>query len=155
MEVLIDNTQLDCELQEMYIISSHWKTDVDFVKDEIRFLKNTLNKYKTGVMDVEQIRITQFQKIVDHEEGKIHEAESKIFEFLELLGPIVNHAKNEFGLDVLGKFNELETDIKSVTNYILLVKRLVFLFLEKIINAKKHYQAALANKKLLPLKYQL
>ncbi|MES2377841.1 MAG: hypothetical protein V4553_14740 [Bacteroidota bacterium] len=155
MELLIDNTQLDCELQEMYMISSHWKTDVDFVKDEIRFLKKTLNKYKTGVTEVEQIRITQFQKIIDHEDVKIHGAESKISEFLELLGPIVNHAKNEFGLEVLEKFNELETVIKSITNYTLLIKRLVFLFLEKIMNAEKTYQAELANKKLLPLKYQL
>jgi len=136
MELLIDNTQLDCELQEMYMVSSHWKTDVDFVKDAIRFLKKTLNRYKTGIEDVQLTQIIQFQKIIEHERVKIREAESKISEFLELMGPIVNHSKNEFGLDVLEKFNELETVIKSITNYILLVKRLVFLFLEKIINAK-------------------
>lgn len=151
MEVLIDNTQLDCELQELYMISSHWKTDIAFVKDEIRFLKNTLNKYKIGIESVQLTRILQFQKIIENERAKILQAEAEICDFLELMGPIINHEKSEFGLDVLEKFNELETAVKSVTNYILLVKRLVFLFLEKIMNAQKTYQATLTNKKLLPL----
>jgi hypothetical protein len=155
MEALLDNTELDCELQEMYMISSHWKTDIGFVKDEVRFLKSTLDKYKTRITGVELTKIIQFQKFVEHEEKKIQDAETKISRFLELMGPIVNHSKSEFGLDLLEKFSELDTAIKSVTNYILLVKRLVFSFIEKMINAKKTYQAAVANKKLLPLKYQL
>ncbi|WP_429380068.1 hypothetical protein [Mucilaginibacter sp. UYCu711] len=155
MELLIDNTQLDCELQEMYMISSHWKTDIEFVKDEIRFMKNMLNKYQTGVEGVDLTKIIQFKKIVEHEGTKVQSAEAKISGFLELMGPIVNHSKKVFGLDLLEKFNELDTAIKSITNYILLVKRLVFLFLEKIINSKKNCQAVFTNKKPLPLKYKL
>lgn len=155
MELLIDNTQLDCELQEMYMISSHWKTDIEFVKDEVRFMKNMLNNYKTSLTGIELTKAIQFQKIVEHEGTKIQDAETKISRFLELMGPIVNHSKNEFGLDLLEKFNELDTAIKSITNYILLVKRLVFIFLEKIINAKKNYQVVFTNKKPLPLKYKL
>jgi hypothetical protein len=147
MEVLIDNTELDCELQEMYMISSHWKTDIGFVKDEIRFLNNTLDKYKTGAADVELTKLTQFQKIIDKEGIKLQDAETNIAEFLGELGPIVNHDKTEFGLDVLEKFNELETTIKSVTNYIILIRRLVFLFLEKEINAKKECSTLLTDTK--------
>jgi hypothetical protein len=131
MEVIIDNAQLDCELQEMYMISSHWKTDVEFVKDETRFLKNMLNKYKTSVEGAELTKIIQFQKIVEHEGTKIQDAETKISGFLKLMGPIVNHSKNEFELDLLEKFNELDTAIKSITNYVSLIKRLVFHFLRK------------------------
>ncbi len=155
MEVLIDNTELDCELQEMYMISSHWKTDIGFVKDEIRFLKSTLDKYKTGAGDVDLTKIIQFQKIIENEGAKLRAAETNITEFLEMFGPIVNHTKGAFGLDVLEKYNHLETTIKSVTNYILLVKRLVFLFLEKIINRKREGLIALKSTKQLPLKYQL
>lgn len=155
MELLIDNTELDCELQEIYMICSHWKTDIDFVKDEIRFLKNTLDKYKTCVIGTQLSKLSQFRKIIEYEAGKVQETETKIFEFLKLMGPIVKDTKNDFGLDVLEKYNKLETNIKSITNYVLLVKRLVFVFIEKMITAKKSYPAVLTNKKPLPLKYQL
>lgn len=155
MELLTDNTQLDCELQEIYMISSHWKTDLDFVKYEMRYLKNTLDKYKTCVIGAPLVKLSQFQKNIEHESAKIQEIETKISEFLNLMNPVVDHSKGEFGLDLLEKYNELETAIKAATKYILSIRRVAFLFLEKIINARKTYPAVFTSKKPLPLKYQL
>ncbi|MCC8424918.1 hypothetical protein [Mucilaginibacter sp. UR6-11] len=155
MELLAHNTQLDCELQEMYIISNHLKTDVTFIEDEIRFLKNTLNKYNIYIANTQLNRIIYFKRIIEQQETGIPLIKNKISGFLKCLGTLVNDSEKEISLDILEKFNTLNTEVKSIADQILSVKHSFFLFLEEITKTRKPHYTSMSFKKPLPLKFQL
>jgi hypothetical protein len=153
MQAVITDPQLDTELQELYIISSHWKSDISFVQDEIRFLKSTLNKYSIDIDRAHLHQIIDFNDIVIQQETTIPTIQTRVTEFIRSIEPIIKDSKKAIGLDTLENFNSLDTEIKAVANYVLKVKNLFFLFIDDVTRIAK--QNSVLSSKKLPLKYSL
>ncbi|MES2810340.1 MAG: hypothetical protein V4619_17025 [Bacteroidota bacterium] len=143
METIIEDTQLDNELQELYIISSHLNSDIEFVRDEIRFLKNALNKYHAYSDNLQTDETARFYKMLDVKDIMLPTLKNAVAAFLKLIRPFITHSKKEIGLEILEKFNELQTEIKHSVEYIKLVKKLVFAFIEDAIRAGRYAETPL------------
>jgi len=137
MEKIAEDAPLDYELQELYIESSHWLSDISFVEDEIRFLKKALNKYLAYTENLQQHETTSFTKILALQHLRVSDAKIKIAEFLKFIEPLILHNKTEIGLDLLEKYASLEMEIRSLSEYVRLVKHLVFSFIEEAIKTGK------------------
>lgn len=138
MEIAVEDNSLDCELQELYIESSHWMSDISFVEDEIRFLKKALTRYMVYTENLQLHEASSFTKILALQDLHISEVKIKIAEFLKFIEPLILHSKKEIGLELLEKYASLEMEIRSLSEYVKLVKNLVFSFIEEAIKTGKY-----------------
>jgi len=142
METKADNAQLDLELQELYIESSHWVSDVDFVEDEIRFLKKALHKYYACTESLQLHEAGKFMKMLDQQHAHIEEIKPHIAGFLKFIEPVITAPVKKVSIDLVEKYIGLQTEIKALSEYVHLVKSLVFAFIEEAIKAEKDTRIA-------------
>ncbi|ELR71979.1 hypothetical protein C900_01974 [Fulvivirga imtechensis AK7] len=49
--------------EELYVLSGHWKSDMDFYSDELNFLSNLLNRYSMWLTENDNIRRVEKVKL--------------------------------------------------------------------------------------------
>jgi hypothetical protein len=133
MKTITENSELDVELQELYILSNHWLSDIQFVEDEMKFLKHVINKYlvtHTGNRVSEEIRI--FNETLEQQESIALCLKNKIFDLLKFIGPLVNGTGGEIGVDLIERFTELETEVKAMFKSVKQLKKSLFVFTEEV-----------------------
>ena len=129
--------QLEYELQELYILSKHWTSDLSFVEDEVKILKDILDKYLSRMGNLQAKEAKNFEKILMQQDAVILDLKNKIQEFLKFVEPYINDAKKEIGLNFIEKFTLLGAEIKSVSEYVKVLKKLLFSFTEDVMRADK------------------
>jgi len=136
MKVITNDPQLDDELQELYLESKHWLSDIHFAEDEIRFLKRVINNYLIpGVANNQLIEIDKFNRELDQQDANILALKNKNTELLKLIGILVNGTDKEIGIGLVEKFAGLETEMKTLFEAVKHIKRSLFLFTEGVMNA--------------------
>ena len=137
MKTIIMDEQLEYELQELYILSKHWTSDLSFVEDEVKILKDILDKYLSRMGNLQAKEAKNFEKILMQQDAVILNLKNKIQEFLKFVEPYINDAKKEIGLNFIEKFTLLGAEIKSVSEYVKVLKKLLFSFTEDVMRADK------------------
>jgi hypothetical protein len=138
MKKIVKDPQLDDELQELYIVSKHWISDISFVEDEIRFLKNILNKYLAPFMNNDQIlKVKNFNKTLVHQESIIPDLKNKILGFLKFVEPLINESKKEIGVNLIEKFILLQMELNTLSESVKEFKNLLFSFTEGVMITEK------------------
>jgi hypothetical protein len=137
MKTIAADTELDLELQELYILSNHWISDIHFAEDEMKFLKHMLNKYlvtspKKGVSN----DIENFNKAIELRNANISTLKNKISELLKFIGPLVTGTGEKIGIDLIEKFTVLETEMKTLFESVKQLKRSLFSFTEEVMRAQ-------------------
>lgn len=146
MATVINDDQLDQELQELFIISNHWNSDVCFIQDEIRFLKNALNKYRPYTKYLQAGEAANFYKILETQTATTVAVKDKISVFTRSIEMFIIDPKKQLGLDMLERFNGLGTEIQSISQYTKLLRKLVLAFIEDIIRSGRSAKTALPVK---------
>jgi hypothetical protein len=136
MKAIINDPQLDYELQELYLESKHWLSDIHFAEDEIRFLKKVINNYLTpGLKNEQAIEINHFNNELDQQGANILTLKNKITDLLKLIGALVNETDKEIGIDLVEKFAALEEEMKTLFEAVKHIKGPLFLFTEGVMKA--------------------
>ena len=130
--------ELEYELQELYILSNHWISDIQFAEDEIRFLKNILHKYLVPALKNDQlIEMENFNKTLARLNVDIPILKNKILDLLKLIGPyLIDETNTEISLGLIEKYTGLETEIKALFENVKRVKKLLFSFIEEIMKSE-------------------
>lgn len=50
-----NNFEIETTWQELYIITKHWKSDIQFYKDDLKFLQHLINKYLIWITKKENL----------------------------------------------------------------------------------------------------
>jgi hypothetical protein len=138
METAVPDTQLEFELQELYILCKHWMQDLAFVEDELRFFKNILQKYEAmGAKNDQPSECAQFSAKIQKLEGHLLTLKKSVPEYLNLLKPFINDLKKEIHLDIVLKYNALQTEIQNLFWISKKLKSELFAYTEAIIDADK------------------
>jgi hypothetical protein len=137
MKTLLEDTDLEYEIQELYILSKHWMSDINFIEDEIRILKDILNKYLIDMGNLQIKEARNFDRILVKQDAIILDFKVRILELLKFIEPFVNGAKEDIGINLIEKFTKLEAQINSLSAYVKLLKKLLFSFTEDVIIAKR------------------
>src|SRR5438309_10956746 len=107
--------ELEFELQELYILCKHWLDDILFIEDELRFFKNVLKKYQDmGSQFALPSKGQEFSQKIQQLEQHIVSLKVRIPEYLNFLKPFIGDLKKEMDLDLVEKYNALETEIKDM-----------------------------------------
>jgi hypothetical protein len=137
MKTIIMDEQLEYELQELYLLSKHWASDLKFVEDEVRILKDILDKYLGRMGDLQAKEAKNFEKILMQQDAVILDLKNQIREFLKFVEPYINDSKKEIGLNFIEKFSSLGAEIREQSEYVKLLKKLLFSFTENVMRADK------------------
>ena len=137
MKTIIQDPELEVELQELYILSNHWMSDIHFEEDEIRFLKKIINNYlvpglKSGQLD----EIADFNKALTRQDENIANLKNKIAGLLKFIGGLVNDSNAEIRIDLVEKFAAVEAEMKTLFESVKQVKKLLFSFTEEVMKTE-------------------
>lgn len=119
---------------ELHSLTMHWKSDMEFYRDELSFLNNLVGKYFIWMVSDENLNKVQAltNKLLETD-GKLQVITSKIGDHLHHLKSLVNntssgdekkfrdeHAKLEDDLLVFVKsLKKLKKDIFSITEHVM------------------------------------
>lgn len=138
MKTIVQDTELEFELQELYILSKHWISDIHFIEDELRFLKHVVETRLVPNLKNEQLFETaDFNKAFAQIEGNIPALKTEISDFLKFVDPLINKPGTTIGLNLLEKFTTLDTEIKTLFESVKQVKKLLFSVTEDVMKAEK------------------
>ena len=138
MTNLPPDTELEFELQELYILCKHWTQDLAFIEDELNFFKNILKKYEAmGAQSDQPSKYIQFSSKIKELAGHIITLKKSVPQYLKLLQPFINDSKKEMHLDLILKYNALQTEIQNLFWIIKKLKNELFTYTEIIIEADK------------------
>jgi hypothetical protein len=137
MKTIIQDPELEVELQELYILSNHWMSDIHFEEDEIRFLKKIINNYLVpGLTSGPLNEIADFNKTLTQQDENIANLKNKIAGLLKFIGGLVNDSNAEIRIDLVEKFAAVEAEMKTLFESVKQVKKLLFSFTEEVMKTE-------------------
>ena len=133
MKTIAEDSELSVELQELYILSNHWLSDIHFAEDEMKFLKHVVNKYLgTHKGNIVSEEIVIFNKTLEQQEATTLCLKNKILDLLKFIGPFVKGTGEEIGLELVEKFAALEIEVKALFESVKQLKKSLFSFTEEV-----------------------
>jgi len=115
-----EESELDTELQELYLVSKQWIADLEFLDSELDFLKKL-----TGHQRPDAVRVEEFDQIAGL--AKSYAAlKTDINDYLHQLEPLIMHAADDFGLGLVEEYSQLERRLKGLLRACHDVRRTVF-----------------------------
>ena len=115
-----EESELDTELQELYLVSKQWIADLEFLDSELDFLKKL-----TEHQQPDAVRAEEFAQI-----GGLAETyaalKSNITDYLHKLEPLITHASGNFGLELVEEYSQLQRRLKAVLHTCQEIRSTVF-----------------------------
>lgn len=131
MSNLPPDTELETELQELYILARHWQDDISFLADEARFFRNILQKYDaTTAENIESA--AEFRQKIEGQENQLVSLRSAVPEFLAFLEPYIGNNKKAMDLSFLERYNELQNGLTTLFAGIKRTKQELFAYAETV-----------------------
>jgi hypothetical protein len=138
MKKVMDDTELEFELQELYIIVNHWITDVYFIKDEINFLLYVLDKYQEhGDKDSFNNKRAHFEELLNGQKATIPGVIEEVNSYLKLLVPLIYDSKTAINLSLLEEFSITGEAILTLSASVKSTKKELFVFIEQVMKSDK------------------
>jgi hypothetical protein len=138
MKTIIQDVELEFELQELYILSKHWISDIHFIEDELRFLKHVVEKHLAPNLKNEQLfEVDDFNEAFVQTEGNIPALKTEVSNFLKFIAPLVKKPDTMIGLNLLEKFTTLDTEMKTLFESLKQVKKLLFSLTDDVMKTEK------------------
>jgi hypothetical protein len=127
------DTELEAELQELYVLCKHWLQDISFLEDETHIFKNILEKYhQTGQQFELSSKNADVCNKIQEQEERLAILKTKIPEFLSFLEPFISNLKKEMDMAFLGKYNTLEASLRDLFAEVKATKNELFNYAEQI-----------------------
>lgn len=137
MTTIVKDPELDTELQELYILSNHWNSDLSFITDETRFLKKLIAQHPIADLKNEQLSEVYFNNILNRHDATIPILQNKISVLLKFIAPIINKTNQRIGLNLIEECVSLQTEIKTLSESVKQFKKLLFSTIEPLMKQEK------------------
>jgi hypothetical protein len=115
-----EESELDTELQELYLVSKQWIADLEFLDSELDFLKKLTRHQRPDA-----VRAEEFDQIAGLAESYAV-LKSDINNYLHQLEPLITHAAPDFGLGLVEGYAQLQRRLKSLLRACHNVRNMVF-----------------------------
>jgi len=124
--------------EELYILTQYWKSDLEFYKDDLRFLHHLVDKYIIWITKKENLDMVKEIKLnLYHIRRQCKDLVQKIAEHLIHIGHLVENPEKE-DADYFKKEHEnLEDDISSFVKRFRANRKEVFSITEYIIDSEE------------------
>lgn len=126
------DTELEKELQELYMLARHWSADIAFLEEELQFFKNILDKYISAPSAPADPQNTAFVQKVFELEDNLASLRAQIPGFLSFLEPFIDNTDKPMNLTFLEKYNALSTELQSLFTAVRTTKKELFAHVETV-----------------------
>lgn len=126
------DTELEKELQELYMLARHWSADIAFLEEELQFFKNILDKYISAPSGPADPQNTAFVQKVFELEDNLASLRAQIPGFLSFLEPFIDNPDKPMNLTFLEKYNALSTELQSLFTAVRTTKKELFAHVETV-----------------------
>lgn len=132
-----NDSELENELQELYILCKHWLEDISFMEYETGFFKKVIQRFEINNTAKQKSEISVLNSKIQEQELHLSLIKAKIPEFLEFLKPYLKNTDKVMSSDFLEKYNTLEAELKELFKTIKATKMELFDYTEKIMVSQK------------------
>lgn len=140
MNNISPDSELETELQEMYILARHWLQDISFMEEELQFFKNVLNKYEPEEISGERSSKSMlFNQKINEQEQHLASLKTKIPAFLSLLEPHITDLKKAINLGFLNDYNMFEAELRALFAAVKLTKKDLFSYAESVMISENRF----------------
>ncbi|OCX53877.1 hypothetical protein BEL04_06215 [Mucilaginibacter sp. PPCGB 2223] len=134
MLIIPPDTELEYEVQELYILAKYWLNDISFAEDELRFFKDLLVKFHINAPEAGLgSQWQQFNEKIAEQEQNIANLKLAIPKFIAYLTPYVGDQKKTMDLSLLQRYNGLDDEIKQLLTSVKITKSELFACAESIL----------------------
>lgn len=122
---------------ELYVLTKHWKSDLTFYKQDLRFLSNLLNKYFIWITKTENLdAVKQIGQSVldDKKSGK--ELINRVNEHLSHIALAIDDPFKQDSRIFRNEHQQLEDDIASFYKKVRKNRKMVFSITEHIVDSE-------------------
>lgn len=85
-----DKYMLEAALEEIRTLTQFWKTDLEFYRDEIRFLSNLIGKYAALMVSDEHVaRVKALEQRLSNDETRLNKLEEKVAKHLDYINDLI------------------------------------------------------------------
>lgn len=133
-----ENFVVEYTWQELYILTKHWKSDIQFYKDDIKFLQRLINKYFIWVTKKENIdKVTKIESSLYNLTKKCDSLIKSIDIHLEHLSSLINDPFKYDSQRFKVEHPKLENDIAAFIKIFREQKKETFAITEYIVDDEK------------------
>ena len=133
-----DNYIMKADWKQLRVLTQHWQSDLEFHRDEIKFLHHLVNKYIMWLTRYEEVEMVRKIKKMLAQVGR---------ECRELLGKVGTHLRhlsdlieNPYAYDsqaFLNEHGELEEGLVAFTKHFRLTKKETFKITENLMDSEE------------------
>lgn len=135
------DTTVEEKWKELYIITKHWKSDIQFYKDDLKFLQHLINKYLIWITKKENLdKVMEIGKNLLTTNKKCNQLNDAIDKHLSHLSDLI---KNPFLYDYQSfkaEHIQLENDTAEFMKLFRKNKKVAFAITEYVIDNEKLVQ---------------
>lgn len=133
-----ENNIEEVKWQELYILTDHWKSDLDFYKDDLRFLHHLIDKYIIWITKDENLNMVQdIKKNLFEIQSKSGDLMKEVNIHLGNLGLMVENPVKSSNPQFLEDHGVLEDKISNFVKLFRSNRKEVFNITEYVIDSEK------------------
>ena len=133
-----DNFVVEYTWQELYTLTKHWKSDIQFYKEDIKFLQRLIHKYFIWVTKKENIeKVTKIESSLHRLTNKCDNLIKSIDKHLEQLSNLINDPFKYDSQRLKIEHPKLENDIAEFIKVFREHKKETFTITEYIVDDEK------------------
>ena len=124
--------------QELYILTKHWKSDLLFYKDDLKFLHHLIDKYFIWITQKDNLEEVQTIGKVILEDAKACESLlKKVEEHLSHLASLIENPFKENSSECRDKHEELEDEIAQFVKKVRENRKELFTITEHVLESEQ------------------
>ena len=116
MTTTIEDNELRTELQELYLVSKQWMSDLEFIDNEINFFKKIIAQAEASPLVSEDVKT--LRRLRDTHSN----LKKRITNYIHQLEPLITESSQAFRLYLIENHAELYTGINSMLVEIKMLK---------------------------------
>lgn len=140
MTTVIEDNQLNAELQELYLLSKDWISDIEFLERDLDFLKKLFGETFSPLVQKDNYELIADILINTAKIDKTQVSlKIDILNYLHNLEQLINNCDQSFYLNLLETHTKLEQKLRTLILDFKAVKKIVFDFAKEEIKKEDTY----------------
>lgn len=129
------DTELEAELQEIYMQATHWLQDITFLETETQFFRTIIDRYSPPAETVGEKE--KFKAKIEGQSERLESLKAKIPDFLLFVEPFIGDLKKPMDMDFLNRYNTLQMELISLFAGYRQTKNELFQYTESLMPSPK------------------
>src|SRR6476619_4016278 len=105
---------LEADLEDIYKLTEHWKTDMEFYRDEIRFLMDLISRYAALVItENHTAKVKSLQKQLSNAESQLNNLNEKVEEHIADINDLIEGVMRVSEITFRIEHTKLENEVAN------------------------------------------